>query len=87
MNQNNNFDVINEEIPRYQAMSSDEIAFVRAAANRGIIFYGDESNQLLINRGGRMETYEKLQVLEFTSARKRMSVVVRDSFGKVTRLF
>lgn len=81
---NNNKD---SEMPVYQSTSCDEIAFVKAAARRGIIFYGEEGNELVIRLpDGQTVVYEKLQVLEFTSARKMMSIIVRDGNGKVRLL-
>lgn len=78
---NNSLDF--EELPTYQAMSSDEIAFVKAAANRGIVFYGDDVNKIFIKCNGVITVYEKLSTLEFTSVRRRMSVIVKDSAGQV----
>lgn len=82
----NNFyqnDEKNKDIPTYQSISSDEIAFVKAAANRDIVFYGDDANKLFIKHSGKLTSYEKLNTLEFTSLRKRMSVIVRDHMGQV----
>ncbi|XP_077286120.1 phospholipid-transporting ATPase IF-like [Arctopsyche grandis] len=79
----NNNTVDFEELPIYQAMSSDEIAFVKAAANRGIVFYGDDVSKMFIKYNGDTIIYERLNTLEFTSTRRRMSVIVKDSAGQI----
>lgn len=67
----------------YQASSPDEKALVEAAAKAGVTFLGEEGNNLLVKVGEHTEMYERLQVIEFTSERKRMSVIIRDKDGKV----
>ncbi|RVE49642.1 hypothetical protein evm_005699 [Chilo suppressalis] len=67
----------------YQGSSPDEKALVEAACRVGITFLGEDGNDLLLKIGEHTEMYEKLQVLEFTSERKRMSVIVRDKNGKI----
>ena len=63
----------------YKAQSPDEAALVRAAAEMGFEFLGKEKEilSLKIPGSGDIEKYELLDILEFTSARKRMSVVLR----------
>ena len=62
----------------YKAQSPDEAALVRAAADVGYVFKGKESGDVLVLQTPfGEERYELLDVLEFTSSRKRMSVVVR----------
>jgi phospholipid-translocating ATPase len=67
----------------YQGSSPDEKALVEAACRVGISFLGEDGNNLLVKVGDHTEMYEKLQLIEFTSERKRMSVIVRDKNGKV----
>jgi phospholipid-translocating ATPase len=71
----------------YKAQSPDEAALVQAAADVGFVFQGrDRSTQVLKLRtpfGDHVEEYELLNVLDFTSSRKRMSVIVRSQDGKV----
>uniref|UniRef100_A0A4W6FVI7 P-type phospholipid transporter n=1 Tax=Lates calcarifer TaxID=8187 RepID=A0A4W6FVI7_LATCA len=64
----------------YQAASPDEGALVRAARNLGFVFSGRTPDSVIL---GREEKYELLHVLEFTSARKRMSVIMRTPSGKI----
>ncbi|XP_034826885.1 phospholipid-transporting ATPase IF-like isoform X4 [Maniola hyperantus] len=67
----------------YQGSSPDEKALVEAADRNGVTFLGEEGNNLILKIGGSTEMYERLQVIEFTSERKRMSVIVKDKDGKI----
>ncbi|TFK63346.1 phospholipid-translocating P-type ATPase [Pluteus cervinus] len=64
---------------QYKAQSPDELALVRAAAEVGFVFTGRDRDVLTLKTpfGQTPERYKLLNVLEFTSARKRMSVIVR----------
>lgn len=78
----------------YQASSPDEKALVEACANLGMVYTGDDDETLRVRivpphmdykrpfAKPREETFQRLHVLEFTSDRKRMSVIVRDTDGK-----
>jgi magnesium-transporting ATPase (P-type) len=61
----------------YQAASPDEGALVSAAANLGFKFVSRTPTSCTIDADGREETYEVLNILEFNSTRKRMSVIVK----------
>ena len=63
----------------YKAQSPDEAALVHAAAEMGFEFLGKDKEILSLKIPGStdIEKYELLDILEFTSARKRMSVVLR----------
>lgn len=68
----------------FQAASPDEMALVLAAQELGYLVLDRQSNSLTIrnhpngpNKPAVNETYEVMDVIEFSSARKRMSVVVR----------
>lgn len=63
----------------YKAQSPDEQALVQAAAESGFVFLGRDRSTLSLQVAGvqEPEKYELLSVLEFTSARKRMSVILR----------
>ncbi|CAA7271006.1 unnamed protein product [Cyclocybe aegerita] len=63
----------------YKAQSPDEAALVKAAADAGFAFLGKDKEVLSLwtPRSADIERYELLDILEFTSARKRMSVVLR----------
>ena len=63
----------------YKAQSPDEAALVKAAAEMGFEFLGKDKDILSLKIPGteEIERYELLDILDFTSARKRMSVVLR----------
>lgn len=63
----------------YKAQSPDEAALVQAAADAGFVFCGRDREILSLRTPftDEVEKYELLNILEFNSARKRMSVVVR----------
>ncbi|XP_028136313.2 probable phospholipid-transporting ATPase IA isoform X2 [Diabrotica virgifera virgifera] len=79
--------VIPEKTPEgeviYHAASPDERALVYGAAKYGYVFESRTPDHVEIDALGTRERYEILTVLEFTSARKRMSVIVRDPKGKI----
>ena len=69
---------------KYQAASPDELALVEAAQELGFIVIDRVSGVIRIKtfpngpeKEAHVETYEILDVIEFSSKRKRMSVVVR----------
>uniref|UniRef100_A0A2P2LF58 Phospholipid-transporting ATPase 2-like n=1 Tax=Rhizophora mucronata TaxID=61149 RepID=A0A2P2LF58_RHIMU len=62
----------------YKAQSQDEDALVRAAAKMHMVFFNKNGNFLEIRSNASVIRYEVLETLEFTSDRKKMSVVVRD---------
>jgi phospholipid-translocating ATPase len=64
---------------QYKAQSPDEAALVQAAADVGFIFLGRDRNLLKLQTPADPEPveYELLNVIEFSSARKRMSVLIR----------
>jgi phospholipid-translocating ATPase len=72
----------------FQASSPDELALVRAAQDLGFLLIQRSSQriELLITAtdgSETKETYEILEVIEFSSKRKRMSIVVRCPDGRV----
>ncbi|CAI9761835.1 unnamed protein product [Fraxinus pennsylvanica] len=76
----------------YEAESPDEAAFVIAARELGFEFFKRTQTSVSLNEldpvsGKRVErSYKLLNVLEFNSSRKRMSVIVRDEEGKLLLL-
>ncbi|XP_042857973.1 phospholipid-transporting ATPase IF-like [Penaeus japonicus] len=68
----------------YQAASPDEKALVEACARYGVVFEGQSHDQLVLDVRGQRRTFTRLQILEFDSDRKCMSVAVRDeSTGRI----
>ncbi|QHO16953.1 hypothetical protein HN873_033530 [Arachis hypogaea] len=76
----------------YEAESPDEAAFVIAARELGFEFYERTQSSIILHElnsvSGKIteRNYQLLNILEFTSARKRMSVIVRDEEGKLLLL-
>lgn len=62
----------------YQGTSPDEITLLDAAKEVGYAFLDRDSESLQISIFGRKKTYRLLQKFEFTSERKKMTVVVKD---------
>lgn len=77
------------EITDFQASSPDELALVRAAQELGILVVERTTQSLTLEisvasgQRARHETYEVLDVIEFSSKRKRMSIVVRRPDGRI----
>ncbi|KAK4376517.1 hypothetical protein RND71_002813 [Anisodus tanguticus] len=76
----------------YEAESPDEAAFVIAAREVGFEFFKRTQTSVSVHEldlasGKRIErSYKILNVLEFNSTRKRMSVIVKDEAGKILLL-
>ncbi|KAJ9170922.1 hypothetical protein P3X46_018984 [Hevea brasiliensis] len=71
----------------YKAQSQDEDALVQAAAKLHMVLFNRSGNILETRYNASVFHYEVLETLEFTSDRKRMSVVVRDcQNGKIILL-
>ncbi|XP_050206002.1 phospholipid-transporting ATPase 2 [Mercurialis annua] len=71
----------------YKAQSQDEDALVQAAAKLQMTFVRKNGNILEMRYSSSVLNYEVLDILEFTSDRKRMSIVVRDcQNGKILLL-
>eukprot|EP00761_Pharyngomonas_kirbyi_P011814 gb/GECH01011840.1/.p1 GENE.gb/GECH01011840.1/~~gb/GECH01011840.1/.p1 ORF type:complete len:1231 (+),score=299.55 gb/GECH01011840.1/:1-3693(+) len=62
----------------YQAASPDEGALVKAAEKLGFKFKHRTLKEMTVEIDGEEKHFDILSVLEFTSARKRMSIVLRD---------
>ncbi|XP_052156420.1 phospholipid-transporting ATPase 2-like [Oryza glaberrima] len=68
----------------YQAQSQDEEALVTAASKLNMVLVSKDSNTAEISFNGCKFYYDLLDILEFTSDRKRMSAVVKDvQSGKI----
>lgn len=71
----------------YQAASPDEAALVEAAQKMGFEFFARDQHSISIRVHGQVEQWKLLNVLEFNSDRKRMSVIVEDPFDGKVKLF
>ena len=60
------------------------MALVNAAKYFGFTFKGrDEDSNIIVDVKGNEKKYTLLNVIEFTSTRKRMTVVVKDPEGRI----
>lgn len=67
----------------FQASSPDELALVRAAQDMGFLLVQRSSQRIDIKVDEEIQSYEILEVIEFSSKRKRMSIVVRCPDGRI----
>ncbi|XP_054031430.1 phospholipid-transporting ATPase IK [Dryobates pubescens] len=67
----------------YQAASPDEEALVLAARDLGYVFLARTQDTITISELGLKRTYKVLAMLDFSSERRRMSVLVRDPQGRI----
>lgn len=73
----------------FQAASPDELALVQAAQDLGYMLVDRPAQSIVLRSydadGAEViETYEVLDVIEFSSRRKRMSIIVRMPDGRIT---
>jgi len=62
----------------YGAESPDEQSLVTTAKDLGFIFTGRDTNHIFLNIQGKEVTYKLLNIIEFNSTRKRMSVIAKN---------
>ncbi|CAH8541354.1 unnamed protein product [Schistosoma rodhaini] len=74
----------NEQLINYQASSPDEAALVKAARTMGYVFTTRTPTEVVVKIRGVEKHYGILHVLDFTSFRKRMGVVVREPNGRIS---
>ncbi|XP_061636277.1 phospholipid-transporting ATPase IK isoform X2 [Phyllopteryx taeniolatus] len=72
-----------EDVPVYQAASPDEGALVGAARELGWVFLSRSRDVMVVSEMGVTRHYKLLALLDFTSQRRRMSVLVRDPEGSL----
>lgn len=61
----------------YKASSPDELALVSAGKLFGIELIGRNDQDVIINNHGETQAYRIMNIIEFSSNRKRMTIVVR----------
>lgn len=67
----------------YQSQSPDEVCLCDFARDNDMILKKRLNTDIIIENFGEIEKYEILNVMEFSSERKRMSVILRDPSGKI----
>jgi phospholipid-translocating ATPase len=70
----------------YRAQSPDEEALVNAARDVGFACINRSDNKVEIDLLGEKRTYTILNIMEFTSDRKRMSVIIQRPEGDIVLL-
>ncbi|PWY72960.1 phospholipid-translocating P-type ATPase [Aspergillus heteromorphus CBS 117.55] len=84
--------VVTERIPgdppqiEFKAQSPDEAALVATARDCGFTALGRSGDRLTLNIMGEERSYRILNILEFNSTRKRMSVIVQMPDGTIRLL-
>jgi magnesium-transporting ATPase (P-type) len=73
-----------DKLITFNASSPDELALVSAARFFGYMFQGrDEDNNIMIEIDGTVVKYKLLNLIEFDSTRKRMTVIVKTEDGRI----
>ncbi len=67
----------------YQASSPDESALVKAVQKLGVVFYARHPTSISVQFLSVEQKFTVLNVIEFNSDRKRMSVILRDKDGVI----
>lgn len=70
----------------FPAQSPDEEALVRVARDMGIVFLERQSDRIIIDMHSKRREIKILNVLEFNSTRKRMSIIVQEEDESITLL-
>ncbi|XP_034036118.1 phospholipid-transporting ATPase IC isoform X2 [Thalassophryne amazonica] len=70
-----------DEAPVYQAASPDEEALVSAARELGWVFLSRTRDFIIVSELGVIRQYQLLALIDFTSKRRCMSVLVREPEG------
>lgn len=71
------------EFKHFKAESPDEAALVSVARDLGFAFHERRRKNLTVDVYGVSQEFEILEVIQFTSARKRMSCIIRTSEGRI----
>lgn len=74
---------INNKNNIYKASSPDEECLVKAAQKIGIELYFKGDNKIILNIFGEKKIYEILNVIDFNSDRKRMSVICKTPTNEI----
>lgn len=71
------------EAPVYQAASPDEEALVGAARELGWVFLSRTRDSVVVSELGIPRQYQLLALLDFTSQRRRMSVLGQSRYPRL----
>ena len=67
----------------FQGVNPDEVTLVKTAAELGIEFLDRQNNIITLKIFGICKSFEVIQKFDFTSARMRSSIIVRDPGGQM----
>ena len=73
----------NENEEKYSGISPDDVELVKAASNQGFTFMKSNNNIRKINICCEEKEFLILNILNFTSERKRMSIIIKDSNNNI----
>ena len=73
----------NENEEKYSGISPDDVELVKAASNQGFSFMKSNNNIRKINICCEEKEFLILNILNFTSERKRMSIIIKDSNNNI----
>ena len=73
----------NENEEKYSGISPDDVELVKAASNQGFSFMKSNNNIRKINICSEEKEFLILNILNFTSERKRMSIIIKDSNNNI----
>lgn len=70
--------MIDKRDGKFQASSPDELALLKGAKELGVVFSSRSTEQIELNVSGEMKRFTIKALIDFTSDRKRMSILVFD---------
>ena len=75
--------IIDGKTGKFNASSPDELALVNFAKQYNYEFVGRDGDDICtVKQNGQERNYKLLNICEFTSTRKRQSVIIREMDGK-----
>ncbi|EPX72943.1 phospholipid-transporting ATPase [Schizosaccharomyces octosporus yFS286] len=67
----------------YNSQSPDEEALVKGACNLGFVLKSTKNKRYIVEVLGKRNRFQVLDIIPFTSARKRMSIIIRDRNNEI----
>lgn len=72
-----------ETLRDFKAESPDEAALVAVARDLGFVFHERLRKKLIVDVYGQRQEFELLHIIPFTSARKRMTCIIKNGQGQI----
>ena len=76
-----------EEGIEYSGVSPDDIELVKTASSQGFTYLKSSSHIRKVQIGSEIKQFKLLNILDFSSERKRMSIIIQDDLTKEIKLF